>query len=243
MEKTQMNPLSPRRMTLFALLLWTSACFAQSQQQSDMVQQKLQQMQQATARNEKQLHTYQWIETATVTLDGNTKPPRQSICRYTSDGTLQKTPLGAPPQPPAARGGPFRKMMVEKKIEDAQNEIVQVHALVGMYLPPNQEKLRQAFAASRMTFEKNRAGGDAIVIHDYAKPGDELSLVLNTSTMQIQHITVKTYFDRPKDTLTAEVDFASLADGTLYASMTTVNTPSKKLSLTTVSSDFSKAVY
>jgi hypothetical protein len=57
-----------------------------------------------------------------------------------------------------------------------------------MYLPPNKEKLRQAVAASRLTFEKDDAGGNAIVIHDYAKAGDELRLVLNTSTLQIQHI-------------------------------------------------------
>jgi hypothetical protein len=238
-----MNSIYPRRMTLFALLLWSSACLAQSPQPSAMVQQKLQQMQQATARNEKQLHTYQWIETAAVTIDGNKKPPRQSICRYAPDGTLQRTPLGAPPQQPAARGGPFRKMMMEKKVEEAQNELAQVRTLVGMYLPPNQEKFRQALEANRLTFEKNGADGGAVVIHDYAKTGDELRLVLNASTMQIQHISARTYFDKPKDTLTAEVDFASLADGTLYQSLTSVNSSSKKLSLTTVSSDFSKAVY
>lgn len=237
-----MNPVYPRRMALVALLLWTGACLAQSLQPSDMVQQKLQQMQQATARNERQLHTYQWVETAAVTIDGNPKPPRQSICRYAPDGTLQKTPLGAPPQPPAARGGPFRKMMMEKKIENAQNELAQVRALVGMYLPPSPAKLRQAFAANRLTFERDGADSGAIVIHDYAKAGDELRLVLNKSTMQIQHIAVKTYLDKPKEVMTVDVDFSSLADGTLYPSLTSVNAPSKKLSLTTVSSDFSRAI-
>jgi hypothetical protein len=154
-----------------------------------------------------------------------------------------KTPLGAPPQPPAAHGGPLRKMMMEKKIEEAQDELSEVHTLVGMYLPPNHEKLRQAVASNKLAFETNGAGTNAIVIHDYAKPGDELRLSLNMSTMQIRHIAVKTYFDQPKDILTAEVDFSSLADGTLYPSLTSVNAPAKKLSLTTVSSDFSKAVY
>jgi Bacterial regulatory proteins, luxR family len=81
-----------------------------------MLQQKIQQMQQATARNEQKLHAYQWIETVTVTIDGSPKPPRQSICRYAPDGTLYKTPLGPRPQMPAARGGPFRKMIVEKRM-------------------------------------------------------------------------------------------------------------------------------
>lgn len=251
-----MKHLSMRRyLPAIACLVWTGMCLAQTPQQApppgppsgpsqaDMLQQKMQQMQQATARNEQQLHTYQWIETATATIDGNTKPARQSICRYSPDGILQKTPLGAPPQPPAARGGPLRKMMMEKKVQEVQGEVAEVHALVGMYLPPNREKLREAFEAHKLTFETNGSGSNAIVIHDYAKPGDELRLLLNASTMQIQHITVKSYFDKPKDFMTATVEFSSLGDGTIFPSITMVNAPSKKMSLTTVSSNFSKAAY
>lgn len=247
-----MKHLSIRRcLPTIACLLFTGACLAQDPQQApppgppqaNMIQQKMQQMQQATARNEQQLHTYQWIETATATIDGNTKPARQSICRYAPDGTLHKTPLGAPSQPPAARGGPLRRMMMEKKIQEVQDEMAEVHALVGMYLPPNREKLREAFEAHKLTFETNGSGSNAIVIHDYVKPGDELRLMLNVSTMQIQHIIVKSYFEMPNDIMTATVEFSSLGDGTIYPSMTTVNAPSKKLALTTLSSDFSKVVY
>lgn len=251
-----MKHLSLRRhLPAITCVLWAGMCLAQGPQQApppgpppgppqaDMIQQKMQQMQQATARNEQQLHTYQWIETATATIDGNTKPGRQSICRYAPDSTLHKTPLGAPPQPPAARGGPLRKMMMEKKIQEVQDKMADVHALVGMYLPPNREKLKEAFAAHKLTFETNGSGSNAIVIHDYAKPGDELRLMLNVSTMQIEHITVKSYFEKPKDVMTATVEFSSLGDGTIYPSMTSVNAPSKKLALTTVSSDFSKAAY
>lgn len=231
-----------RTLSLCTLILIACTCVLHAQQ-PDALHKKLQQMQQTMSRNEQQLHTYQWIETATITIDGRPKPPRQSLCRYTPVGTLSKTPLGPPPQMSEARGGPFRKMMVRKKMEEFQEELSQVRALTGMYLPPNRVKLRQAFEVNKVTFERNGAGGNAIVIHDYAKPGDELRLVLSPSTMQIQRIAVKTYLDQPKDILTADVEFASLADGTSYPSITTIRVPSKKLSLTTVSSNFSKAIY
>jgi hypothetical protein len=59
--------------------------------------------------------------------------------------------------------------------------------------------------------------------------------------MQIQSITVKTYSADPKDVLTVRLQFSLLPDGTAYPSITTINAASTKLSVTTVSSDFSRA--
>lgn len=224
---------------MFVLLVCVNTCLVQAQQPPGKLQENLQQMQQANARNEQQLHTYQWIETVAVTINGNSKPPRQSICSYTADGTLNRSPLGSPPKMSEPRG-PLRRFLTDKKMEAVQNELAQVRALVGLYLPPDHEKFRQAFAANKVSFEANSAGSISIVTHDYVKPGDELRLVLNVSTMLIQHISVKSYFENPKDILTADVSFSSLADGTFYPSETIVDAPLKKLSLTTVSSDFSK---
>ncbi len=61
---------------------------------------------------------YQWMESVTLTVNGAQKPPKQSVVRYGQDGSLGKTPLGPPSQPPKATGGPLRKMMMEKKIEE-----------------------------------------------------------------------------------------------------------------------------
>jgi len=108
-----------------------------------------------------------------------------------------------------------------------------------MYLPANQAKLNEAFHTNRVDLEQNATNGSAIIVHDYAKPGDQLRFSLNISTRQIQSITVKTYSADPKDVLTVGVQFSLLPDGTSYPSITTIN--SKKLSVTTVSSDFSRA--
>ena len=165
------------------------ACTAltQGKQEPETLQQTIQQMQQATARNEQQLHTYQWIETTTTTIDGKRRPPKQSICRYAPDGTLHRTPL-QPQEKPKVSGGPLRRKIEKKKIKEAQQEVTQVDALTGVYLPLNQVKLNEAFHTNRVDLEQNATNGSAIIVHDYAKPGDQLRFSLNISTMQIQSV-------------------------------------------------------
>jgi len=218
------------------------AALAQSPQQLGALQQKLQEIQQATAMNEQQLRGYQWIETTTLTIEGKPRPPQQSLCRYGPDGTVHKTPMQAQ-QAPQVSGGPLRKHIAEKKIEEFQEEVAQIHALTAMYLPLSHAKLGQALHVNRVDLERDGANGSAIIVNDYAKPGDQLRISLNVSTMHVQRIEVKSYFDQPSDALTADVQFSLLPDGTTYPSVSTINAPSKKISITTVSSDFSKLAY
>src|SRR5260370_8581670 len=84
------------------------ACTAltQGKQEPETLQQTIQKMQQAAARNEQQLHTYQWIETTTTTIDGKSRPPNQSICRYAPDGTLHRPPFHPQETPKVTHGPP-----------------------------------------------------------------------------------------------------------------------------------------
>src|ERR1700722_3818756 len=96
--------------------------------------QRIQTLQQAAIENEERLHTYQWIESTTVTMNGSPKPPKQSLCRYTAEGTVAKIPLGPQQQAPQPSGGPLRRHMMEKKME-VQEEGAEVRSLVALYLP------------------------------------------------------------------------------------------------------------
>jgi hypothetical protein len=211
----------------------------------DMLQQKLEQMQQATARNEQQMHAYQWIEATSLTIDGTSGPPKQSICRYSADGTLLKTPLGPPGQQgmSGGRGGAIKKHIVKEEEEKIQGEVEQIHALTQLYLPFNQVKFKKVLGTGKVDIEHDGANGDAIILSNYAKAGDQLRFALDRATMKIERISVKTYFEEPKDVMTVAIRFSLLADGTMYPSLTSIEAPSKKLSITTVDSDFSKTVY
>jgi hypothetical protein len=45
--------------------------------------------------------------------------------------------------------------------------------------------------------------------------------------MQIDWGSVKTYFDKPKDVMTVNVDFSTPPDGTLYPALNSIEAPSK----------------
>jgi len=240
MKKCDFRCLMP---TIFASCMLAAS--AQLPAIPDMLQQRLGQMQQAAAWNEQQLHTYQWIEATTLTVDGNSAPPKQSICRYSADGTLLKTPLGAQEQQGMSEkhGGAIKRHLVKEKEEKIQGEVEKIQALSQLYLPFNPGKFREVLATGKVDLEHDGANGDAIILDNYGKPGDQLKLTLDPATMQIVRISVKTYFEDPTDVMTVDIHFSLLADGTLYPALTSVEAPSKKLSIATADSEFSKAVY
>ncbi len=232
---------------LFALLL-TCTALAQTTppQAPGALPQKIRQMQEANARNKQQLHKYQWIETTTLTIHDDPRPPKRSICKYGPDGKVQKTPLGQ--QAASAgrqggglpgRGGLVRALVVKQKKQEAQKEVAQIRAVAGMYFPLDGAKLKQALQSGQLHFVTGDSNEETVVIDNYAKHGDQVKLTLNHSTMQMERVSVKSYVEKPKDALTAEVQFSALQDGTRYRSSTTINAPSKKLSVEAVNSDYS----
>lgn len=225
-----------RRMSIIVISLYfVSSALGQSAP----LEERLQAMQQASAKSQQQLHSYQWIEAITLTIDGKAKEPKQSLCSYSADGHLVKKPMGESGEPQIS-GGPLKKHIIKKKIGEFQDEMAEVTGLTAQYLPLNNERLKDALHTRRVDYEHEQATGFTVIINDYAKPGDQLRLALNPGSLQIQRIVVQTYFDSPKDPLTADVRFSELADGTVYPSVTTISAVRKKLQVTTVSSDFSR---
>ena len=221
----------------FLPLLFVCLACSQAQSNTPPSPPNIQMLQQAAFQNAQQLRAYQWIETTTTTVQGHAMPARKMICRFAPDGTLTRTPLD--PQQSAApqmKGGPLMRQMEQKKMGGIKEEMTQVHELVAMYLPLNPDKLAGAAQPNDGT------NMHAVILSDYAKSGDEVKFSLDSKMQQIQGTTVKTYFDTQEDPLTISMQFSKLDDGTTYPSITTINAPAKKISITTTSSDFSKPV-
>lgn len=237
-----MNSVNIKSLIALSTLALTLSCAAQApnaQPEAGAMPQRLQQMRQATTKNEEQLHGYQWVETTTLTTDGRTLPPRRMMCRYGADGTILKTPLGPSPMGQSG-GGMLRRHIVQQKKEKIQNEVEEVYALVKAYVPLDKEKFRSAMSSGKMTFGTSDPGGATIILPDYEKPGDQFRLTINRETKLIDHVVVKTFFDKPKNSLDVDVQFATLQDGTSYRALTTVEAPSKKLSITISSDNFTR---
>jgi hypothetical protein len=226
-----------RRVLIVAAALAAAvfACAQASGQASPEVQEKLAAVKQSAAENQQKLHSYQWVETTQLTLKGNAKPGTQSMCKYGPDGTVQKTPMGAPPQQAAPSGGRLKQKVIANKKEEMQDYMGGVKKVIGMYVPPDPQKMQQAFQAGKVTL--NPSAG-AIVFKDYAQPGDQMTISFDTATKKISSLNVKTYMDNPKDAVTLTAQFASLPDGTNYVQQSVLNATAKQLVVTTVNENY-----
>ena len=200
------------------------------------LQQKIAAMQQSVAENQQRLYRYQWVETTQLTRKGDAKPPKQFLCQYGPDGSVQKTPIGAQ-QPPS--GGRLKQRVIEKKKEEMQEYMGQVKSMLGMYVPPDPEKMGQAFQSGNASLHSTPGlQVMEIVFKNYAQPGDQMTLFFDTAARKVSSVNVNTYMDEPKDTVTLTVQMASLPDGTNYVQRTVLDATAKKLQVTTTNYNY-----
>ena len=204
--------------------------------QNGELQQKLAAVKQAAAENKQQLHQYQWIETTQLTLKGDAKPSSQQLCQYGPDGQIQKTPIGAPQQP---SGGRMKQRVIAKKKAEIKDYMEDVKGLLTMYVPPDPQKMQQAFQAGKVSL--NPAGGVLnLIFTDYAQPGDRMTLTFDTASKKITSLSVNTYMGEAKDAVTLRVQMASLPGGPNYAQQTILTASAKQLVVTTTNSNYQK---
>jgi hypothetical protein len=205
--------------------------------QNGELQQKVAAVKQAAAENKQQLRQYQWIETTQLTLKGDAKPSSQKLCQYGPDGQVQKTPIGPPPEQPS--GGRMKQRVIAKKKAEMQDYMEDVKGLLSMYVPPDPQKMQQAFHAGKVSLNPS-GGGLNLIFTDYAQPGDRMTLTFDTAAKKIISLSVNTYMGQAKDAVTLQVQMASLPEGVNYAQQTILNASAKQLVVTTTSSNYQR---
>ena len=205
--------------------------------QDSAIQEKMAAVKQAMAANAQKLHQYQWIETTQLTLKGDPKPPTEDSCQYGPDGTVQKTPIGPPPEQPS--GGRLKERIIERKEKEIKDYMGEVKQLLGMYLPPDPQKMEQAKQAGNVSLNPV-PGAVNLIFTNYAQPGDSMTLTFDTNARRITSVNVNTYMGETKDAVTLQVQMASLPDATNYAQQTILNATAKQLSVTTTNSNYQK---
>jgi hypothetical protein len=80
------------RLILIAIVVSGSLLWSQDQKQ--VIQQRIGEFKQTLAQSQAQMRTYQWVETTEISLKGEVKKREQNECRYGPDGKVQKTPVG-----------------------------------------------------------------------------------------------------------------------------------------------------
>jgi hypothetical protein len=217
---------------LGVILCWSVPTFAQNGE----LLQKLAAAKQAAAENKQRLHQYQWIETTQLTLNGDPKPASQQLCQYGPDGQLQKTPIGVPPE---QSGGRLKRRIADKKKAEIQQYMGEVKNLLALYVPPDPQKMQQAYEAGKLSFNPN-GGLVNLIFADYAQPGDRMTLTFDTNSKKIISLSVNTYMGEAKDAVTLQVQMATMPDGTNFAQQTILNASAKQLVVTTTNANYQK---
>jgi hypothetical protein len=203
------------------------------------LQQKLAALKQSAAQNKQKLHQYQWVETQTLTLKGEQKPPKSNLCSYGPNGQVQKVPIDQQQAQQSGRQGRLKQHVIEKKTEEMQDYMQQVKGVISMYVPPEAQLMEKAFQAHNVSIVPG-GGAAQLVFKNYAQPGDQMTIAFDMATKKIQTLNVNTYLGDAKDAITLAVQFASLPDGTNYAAQTVLNAPAKQIQVTTTNTNYSK---
>ena len=120
--------------------------------------------------------------------------------------------------------------MVEKKTNEYEEYGKQIGALAKQYTTPNPELLAQAKQQGNISLQPG-AGTVSLVIKNYVKPGDSMTMTINEQTHSPVSVQVNSYLDDPKDAVTISAEFAQLPDGTNHVATTQIDGVSKHLTI------------
>jgi hypothetical protein len=238
MKKTVPEILSTTLLTLFGLLAVAGfTCHAKAQ--SPELQQRVAEVKEAIAHNKQALATYSWNEQVTIKLKGEQKKQEHFQVRVGPDGKPQKVSLDPPPDAPS--GGRLKKHIVEKKKEEYKDYADAMKALAQQYVPPDGEILQRAFAQGNIMLGPVAGSANAVqlVIHNYLKPQDSMTLVFDRTQKALLSLQIASYMDDPKDAMNLTVRFSRLPDGTNHVDGVVMDGVSKQLNIATQNSNYS----
>ena len=222
-----------------ALLL---SCHQLRAQSNPDLQARVAELKESSAKNKQALAQYTWQETVQIYLKGDLKKTEHFQVKQGSDGKPVKTSLDTPTaaQQPSGRGGRLKEHVVEKKKEEYKDYADQMKELAQHYLPPDKDDIQAAYAKGNIELVPGGSVPDQVklVIHNYYKQGDTVTMTFDKAKKQLQAISIASYMDDPKDAMNLTVTFDRLPDGTNHLASTTIDGVSKQLKVITTNSNY-----
>jgi hypothetical protein len=229
------------RTTLTTLLVFSSSVVVVSSAsaQNPELQQRVAEIKEAAAKNKQALASYSWNELITISLKGEQKKQEHFQVRLGPDGKPQKTSLD-PPAEAAPSGGRLKQHIVAKKKEEYSDYANEMKALAQQYVPPDGALLQQAYAQGNVTLGPTAGAPNEVqlVIHNYLKPQDSMTLVFDKAQKAIIGVQIASYMSDPKDAMTLKVTFSRLPDGTNHVNSVVMDGVSKQLNIATQNSNY-----
>jgi hypothetical protein len=226
-----MDATNLKRATIVLTISVTSAFslsnFVASAQNPE-VEQKMMAIHEASAANKQKLAMYSWQETETISIKGNVKDTK--VYQVHMMGGQQQKVLLEDAKAAAPSGGRMKQRVVANKTEEYEEYGQSIGALAKQYTTPNPELLMQAKQAGNVSFQPG-AGTISLVIKNYLKPGDSVTMTLSEQTHAPLSVQINSYLSDPSDVVTISAQFAQLPDGTNHVTTTNIDGVSKQLTI------------
>ncbi len=206
--------------------------------QNPQLEQKLIAVKQSIAANKQALARYTWQEQETISVKGEVKDTKMYQVQMGPNGQPQKTEVGDDPTQPSGRQGRVKKRAEEHVKGEYEEYGQQIAALAKQYNPPDPLKLEQAYKQGNVSVQLGGSGTVSLVIKNYVKPNDSMTLAFNEGTKSIESVRVATYLTDPKDAVTIAAQFTRMPGGPNHVASTQVDGVSKQLTVMTQNSNY-----
>jgi len=227
--------------TAILVLLWPLRPGATAQ--NPQLQERLAEVKQASDLNKLALLQYSWQEQQTISIKGKVRKQNLFLVKLGPNGKPQKTPIeaGDDSSSDGGRQHGIKHRIKEKKKEEYEDYAQQIAELAQGYAQPDSAKLQQLYQQGFVMIGSAGAPDEVrLVIQNYVKQGDSVTIVFNRAQKAIQNIQVSSYLSAPSDVVKIAVQFAQLSDGTNHVSNVLVNGVSKELNVEMQNSNYQK---
>jgi hypothetical protein len=203
--------------------------------QNPEMQQRLAATKDSMALNKLLLAQYKWMEQDIVSIKGEEKKEELFQVQIGLDGKPQKTPVdpsSVSDSDRQQRG--LRGRIMERKIEEYKDYGQRIKNLVQQYVPPDPETLQQAYQRGNVLIGQveGSPGEYRVVISNYWKQGDTMTLVMNRAQEVLVSLSISSYLEDPKDAVTANIQFSRIPGGPNHVATQTIKGVSKQLTIT-----------
>jgi hypothetical protein len=209
--------------------------------QNPEMQQRVAEVKESMAVNKQLLAQYTWMEQDIISIKGEEKKEELYNVQLGPDGKPQKTPVdpSSVSDDDRRRRG-LRGRIIEKKTEEFKEYGEQIKTVVQQYVPPDKDMLQQAYQQGNVMMGPvgGAPGEYRLVISNYVKQGDNMTLVMSKAQKSLVSLSIATYLNDPSDAVKVNVQFARIPNGPNHVTTETIDGVSKQLTITIQNSNY-----
>jgi hypothetical protein len=206
------------------------------------IQQRLAELKQSLAFNKQVLAQYTWMEQQIISVKGEQKKEELFNVQLGPDGKPQKTPVdpnSVSDSDRQMRG--LRGRIRERKIDEYTEYGDSIKTLIEQYVPPDKDMLQQSYQQGNVMIGPMAGQPDQyrVVVNNYIKQGDNMTIVLDKSTLSLVSLAISTYLSGPSDAVNVNAQFTRVPNGgPFHVATETINGVSKQLTIEILNTNY-----